>query len=224
MGIDIKNTADLADRLAHVLWIGGATDAGKSTTAKLLAERYGLHVYHQDQGFSGTGQGYDPQRQPLFHEWVGMSEDERWLRPPEVLAQLMFDMWPQGFYEHIEGILSISTDKPVIAEGYCFIPELIEPILSSPHQALWMIPTREFKQESFRRRSKDKSRERDGSSDPEQATQNFFMRDIMIGERVQAEVERRSLKLLQADGTRTPKQMAALVASHFQLYTPKHFE
>jgi adenylylsulfate kinase-like enzyme len=36
--------ADLARRLAHVLWLGGATDAGKTTAAQTLAARYGLHV------------------------------------------------------------------------------------------------------------------------------------------------------------------------------------
>lgn len=218
----IKND-ELAAKLSHVLWVGGATDAGKTTTAKLLAERYGVQVYHQDLGFSSTGIGYDPETQTLFHEWMQMTEDERWLRSPEVLAQLQFDMWPQGFSTHIERILSISTDIPIIAEGYCFIPELIEPVLSSPYQALWMVPTKEFKHESFHRRGKDKYRENEGSSDPVRATHNFYTRDILIGERVQAEVERRKLKLIQADGTRNQDEVAGVAAEHFRHYLPECF-
>jgi hypothetical protein len=32
--------------LSHVLWIGGATDSGKSTAAQKLAQRHQLQVYH----------------------------------------------------------------------------------------------------------------------------------------------------------------------------------
>jgi adenylylsulfate kinase-like enzyme len=32
--------ADLKRAFAHVLWLGGASDAGKSTVARLLAERH----------------------------------------------------------------------------------------------------------------------------------------------------------------------------------------
>ena len=39
----------LQQSLANVLWIGGATDAGKSTVAQNLAEQYSFQVYHYDQ-------------------------------------------------------------------------------------------------------------------------------------------------------------------------------
>ena len=32
----------------HVYWIGGSGCAGKSTVTEILAERYGLATYHQD--------------------------------------------------------------------------------------------------------------------------------------------------------------------------------
>lgn len=32
--------------LCHVLWIGGGTDAGKSTVAKAIVERYALQSYN----------------------------------------------------------------------------------------------------------------------------------------------------------------------------------
>jgi len=35
--------------LAHVLWIAGATDTGKTTISQIIAERYGLQLYNYDQ-------------------------------------------------------------------------------------------------------------------------------------------------------------------------------
>lgn len=34
--------------LEHVLWIGGATDSGKTSVARALAQTYGLQEYHYD--------------------------------------------------------------------------------------------------------------------------------------------------------------------------------
>ena len=36
-------------RLRHIRWIGGGSGAGKSTVAHLLAEKYGLRLYHCDE-------------------------------------------------------------------------------------------------------------------------------------------------------------------------------
>jgi 2-phosphoglycerate kinase len=35
--------------LPHVLWIGGATDTGKTTVSRIIAKRYGLEVYNHDR-------------------------------------------------------------------------------------------------------------------------------------------------------------------------------
>jgi hypothetical protein len=35
--------------LARVLWIGGATDAGKTSVARALAARHGWQSYHYDR-------------------------------------------------------------------------------------------------------------------------------------------------------------------------------
>jgi adenylate kinase family enzyme len=73
--------------LTYVLWIGGATDAGKTTVARIIAERYGLQLYNYDQ--------HDlPQIERLaqtmthYRAFLAASMDERWVRPePEELAQ-----------------------------------------------------------------------------------------------------------------------------------------
>jgi adenylate kinase family enzyme len=39
----------LRQALAHVLWIGGGTDTGKTTISEIIAARYAFQLYHYDQ-------------------------------------------------------------------------------------------------------------------------------------------------------------------------------
>lgn len=39
----------LKSALSHVLWIGGSIGAGKTSVARLLADRYALQVYQYDR-------------------------------------------------------------------------------------------------------------------------------------------------------------------------------
>jgi hypothetical protein len=39
------STAELRPALAQVLWIGGATDSGKTSVGRALAERHGLRPH-----------------------------------------------------------------------------------------------------------------------------------------------------------------------------------
>ena len=71
-------TKDVRDALSHVLWIGGATDSGKSTVAEKLAERHGLQVYHYDR------------RDLAHHEQLAKTNpayQALWLVPSEAFKQ-----------------------------------------------------------------------------------------------------------------------------------------
>jgi hypothetical protein len=45
----ISMTERIDERLSHVLWIGGSTDSGKTSIARVLSEKHRLPVYHYDQ-------------------------------------------------------------------------------------------------------------------------------------------------------------------------------
>jgi hypothetical protein len=47
--LELKMILDLKQQLAHILWIGGATDMGKSTVAQTLAARHEWYVYHYNE-------------------------------------------------------------------------------------------------------------------------------------------------------------------------------
>ena len=53
--------------LAHVLWIGGPPDAGKTTVAQLLAEKHGLQAYHFDRREPDHLRRAHPAHRPALH-------------------------------------------------------------------------------------------------------------------------------------------------------------
>jgi len=82
----------------------------------------------------------------------------------------------------LEDLLDLPGEPMIVAEGFGFTPALLSPVLSSERQAIWLVPTEEFKWTSMKRRNKPSFR--DMVSDPERATRNVFRRDMMLAERV----------------------------------------
>jgi hypothetical protein len=62
-----------------VLWIGGGTSAGKASTARALADRYGLLTYHVDEHERDHARRCDPRRHPAVGAWNARTLDETWV-------------------------------------------------------------------------------------------------------------------------------------------------
>jgi len=102
----------------------------------------------------------------------------------------------------------------VVAEGFGLTPELLSPVLSSKRQAIWLVPTEEFKWESMKRRNKPSFR--DKVSNPERATRNVFRRDMLLAERVKAQAQSRGLTVYKVAGSRSVEEIATLIEQHFE--------
>ena len=81
-------------------------------------------------------------------------------------------------------------------------------------QAIWLVPTERFKRLSMKRRKKPSFQSE--TSDPEAATRNLFMRDILLAERVKARVESFGLSLREVDGSSSADEMADLIEMHIK--------
>lgn len=131
--------------LQHVRWIGGGSGAGKSTVARQLAADHGLRLYHTEP-FSKCVTRADPGATPLLQGFMAMDMDERWVnRPPEVMLQTFHGFQGEGFDLVLDGLLALPPDPPVLAEGFSLLPRLVAPLLSRPRQAVWLLPTPEFR-------------------------------------------------------------------------------
>ena len=206
-------TNDLKEKLSHVLWIGGATDAGKSTIARLLAERYRLQVYHYDRHDLRHHQRLAQSKQ-MYRAFLEASLEERCAVPePHQLFQRALRTSQDRLTLVIEDLLALPAVKIILAEGFGLLPALIAPLLSSPHQAIWLVPAESFKRASMKRRNKTSFAAE--TSDPQRATDNLFRRDLLLGKLVRRQARERGLTLLKVDGSACATEVASAVERHF---------
>jgi 2-phosphoglycerate kinase len=205
-------STDLKHLLSHVLWLGGATDAGKTTISQLLAERHELQIYNYDQQDVRQSNHLAQTLPHIFNH--NRTDEERWLQPePEELVERARRSFRLRLPLVIGELLALPSTPLILAEGFGLTPELIAPLLSSKHQAIWLVPTEEFKWMSMKQR--DKFTRRLQMSDPERAINNLFVRDMTLAQFVTEQAQARGLRVYEVDGARSPEAMATMVEQHF---------
>ncbi len=210
--------SEMKKLLTHVLWIGGATDTGKSTIAQRLATRHELHVYHYDKTDAEHHRKL-AETVPEIQRFNEASLDERWVIPePSILFERALYSFSHRFALAIDDLLALPKDKPIIAEGFGLLPELVHPILSNRYQAIWLVPTQSFKRHSMERRGKPSFGKL--TSNPEKAKMNLFLRDTMLADYYRKQVPIYGYTLYEIDGSRSIEQMMDLVEAHFANYLP----
>lgn len=70
-----------------------------------------------------------------------MTPDELWVDPEsEDMAAGVIHGWSRRVKYAIEDLLDMPSNKVILAEGPGILPEVISPLLSDYHQAIWFIP------------------------------------------------------------------------------------
>jgi hypothetical protein len=209
--------ASRAERLRDVRWIGGGSVAGKSTIARRLAFRHGLHLYECDPMQSVHTGRSNSEDHPLLFRFMEMSMDERWaLRSPEE----MFATWPaahgEGFELIVEDLIALPTEPPVLVEGYKLLPRLVHALLSHTGQAVWLIPTPAFRPIGLDRRG-TLWEMANQTSDPERALTNRLARDAMLTEQIAQEAAAFGLPMITIDGKGELDDLVDSVAAALEL-------
>jgi hypothetical protein len=211
---------NLKGALAHVLWIGGATDSGKTSVARALAERHGLQEYHFDLYDRTAPPGHwariDPARHP--HMQATRVDDPDWMwvdTSPQELVERWMGTAPERFSLTVEDLLALPAERPIVAEGYGFTPALVRPLLTSTNQAIWLVSTDEFKRATYARRGKGAFAT---TRDPARARANHIGRDLLLGASIRAQAEGLGLIVIDVDGSQTLEAIIARVEAHVAPY------
>lgn len=203
------------EALAHVLWLGGTPCSGKTSVAGRLADRFALRLYHYDRHERAHAALGRPERHPAMCEHGAMTLDQRWvLRPVEEMVRATTAAWAERFEMVVADLLALPGAAPVLAEGPGLLPECVAPLLSSPRQAIWLVPTEAFKRATQPTRG---GAPMDGTSDPERAYRNLIALDLQLAVNVKRRAGELGLTVLDVDGMRSLDDVAAAVAKHFRL-------
>ncbi len=203
--------------LRDVYWIGGGPGGGKSTTARGLADRHGLHLYATDDVMSDHGGRLTAQEAPYLAEFIAMDMDERWLnRTPETMLDTFHWFRGEGFALIIEDLLRLPPGTRVVAEGFRLLPYLVEPLLTEPDQAVWLLPTPEFYDTALSARGSTWTIPA-MTSDPERTRQNMSDRDRMFVDRMVAETDRLDLQSIRLTPDLTEDEVLDRVSWQFGL-------
>lgn len=199
-------------------WIGGGSASGKSTVAALLADRHGMTVYSSDDTMLDHAGRTDADSTPALHRFLSMTMDERWLgqTPDEMVATFH---WFRGeaFDCVVEDVNEIAASgSRVVAEGFRLLPRLVAPLLRSSDQAVWLLPTPEFRRQALEARGSTWDIA-GRTSDPDQALARLLARDALFTEHLRDEVTRLGLQAIDVDGTEGIAQIADRVEGLFGL-------
>jgi hypothetical protein len=208
----------LRERLQHVYWIGGGSGAGKSTVARRIAARHGLRVYATDDVMADHAGRSSPEECPLLHRFMAMDMDERWVkRSPRTMLDTFHWFRGEGFGMIVDDLVRLPREPGVIVEGFRLLPRLVQPLLSSPTHAVWLLPTPGFRQAVFESRGGAASGFVAKTSDPERAFRNLLERDAMFTDTLREETARLEVPAIDVDAGMTEDDLARRVTELFGL-------
>jgi len=210
--------AALRERLQHVYWIGGGSGAGKSTIARRVAAQHGLRVYATDDVMEDHARRSTPENSPSLHAFMAMSMDERWVnRSPATMLETFHWFRGEGFDLIVEDLLALPREPGVIVEGFRLLPRLVEPLLSVPAHAVWLLPTSSFRQAVVETRGGSASGFLARTTDPGRALRNLLERDRMFTDVLRADTSRLDVPAIEVDATINEDELTRRVAELFGL-------
>ena len=202
--------------LSHVLWIGGAADSGKTTISRWFVEKKGYQRYSADktgrdhlEKLVQTGTKHEKYiKSVLAEHWTGYTARE--------IAEHALAISRERFQFVIEDIKELSKTIPVIAEGVAFTPEIVQSVLISEYQAIWLVPTKEMMETSFRRKVRFLASRMGHEA---KTTINVLLQANMhLMAIIQSQANQYGYKVYQVVRTRSVEENAAAVWAHFSQY------
>ena len=142
-----------------------------------------------------------------------MDMDERWVdRSPTEMVKTFPWFAGERFELIVDDLLALPEEPPILAEGFRLLPRLVAPLLSRPHQAVWLAPTPAFRRTAFDSRGFTWEIPRK-TTQPERALSNLLVRDQLFTDEVIKEATALQLSVVEIDGTLSVEAVTGRVAT-----------
>jgi hypothetical protein len=180
--------------------------------------------YHDARSHSARARA-EPGRYPAFSQVLRVGEadpDAAWVRPtPAEMAETSRAVFVERFHMALDDLRLVPRGVVVIAEGWGLRPELVAPLLASPDRAIFLVPTREFRDRQLSQLERAGRLGAAGLSDPARAQRNRVERDEILARDVVDSAAQHGLRVLQVDGSRDAPAVAELVEEQFGPFLPR---
>lgn len=210
---------ELRDALSHVVWIGGGPQAGKSTLARLLAGKWDLKIYDLDWHL---GREHRARAGPRASAFGRLSMDERWALPSvDALVARTTAIWEEVFGLVVEDLLALPSSRTVVAEGPGAPPWLVANVISTPRQAIFLVPNAAQRRNVEERRfGPGQIRRFPGIVDRATALAKLRERDAILDARVIAACGDLDLRHEVIDGRTDLLETLGVVEDQFRRFLP----
>lgn len=168
--------------LRHVLWIGGASGAGKTSVATRLMQRHGLRWYsadartweHRDRALAS---GSEPARR-----WETLTRAERAELPPGQALEL--SLHAERGQMVVDDLRALPRSPLVVADGTTLPAAAVD----DRSRAVWLIPTQAFQRRILEERG---------------ASSTLAAFSALLRETIEREAREHGLQILEVDGSRS---------------------
>ncbi|HEY4457630.1 MAG TPA: hypothetical protein VGN81_25175 [Pseudonocardiaceae bacterium] len=208
-------------RLAHVRWIAGGTGAGKSTLCRILAQRYDLTVYIGDRAEHTWTPRFTKDQHPYAWATIHQTLEQRALCSPEQRFAEASSLHGETIGFVLDDLLAMPDDRPILVDWFGNTPHDVVPLLSWPEQAVFLLPTPEFRRIALTERFADSDRARAtwGDTDHARALAIRLARDDLWDAEMRRQAVETGAQILLVDGSRSAEELADDVAERFRLTT-----
>ena len=196
--------------------LGGSPCSGKSAIAERLAAQYALQYYKVDDHEADHTRRADPDRHPVMAAYAKMSWNTIWSRPVEFQVQEEFAYYRERFELILQDLAQYDARKLLLLEGAAYFPDLIKLYGVNPQRVLYMVPTRAFQIQYYRQRPWIHHILKD-CADPEQAFENWMMRDHLFGQEILRQAEANHYRTLVVDGKQSLDEVFKIVSNRLGL-------
>jgi len=187
--------------------------------ARILATRTGATVYDGDRAERAWIPRCTQRDKPYLIASARFDKAEWAMLPPEERFRRMASRHGETIGLVIEDLLELPASRPLLVDWFGNSPQDVAPLLTWPEQAVFLLPTREFRGRALGTRFADPARARAnwGAADVQAALTNRLARDDLWDAEVRQQASELGLPIIDIDGTQNAETVANNVAKHFRL-------
>ena len=202
--------------MSEIYFIGGSPCCGKSTIAERISAEYGFAYYKVDDFLYPHMEAAAAAGKPHSALTLSFDFEQMWMRSPRLQCEEEIAIYAEILPYALRDIRAMGAEKPIIAEGAGFMPELMTGAHVDNSHYICIVPTEAFQREKYAQREWIGEFLK-GCSDPQAAFDNWMSRDVLFAKHVLEHAWKTGYAAIAVDGERKIEENFNTVIEVFRL-------